>query len=201
MKIDEEKRKYEVNLLNSCKIKPKWIPRFLSGQYSWKIFSGKWKLESPNKLKYFHNPGVRFGENISIAGSGEWNDFALQAKFKFLNESSRPPEGGAILYFLFRNIKNHYSLHFCLSKKRIEFVKRYKGNWSILESKSYDLETQREYFTTIITKSGFHYCQMDGGDLIICGDRDISKGCVGIGTKYCDTEFNSISISLRADHS
>jgi hypothetical protein len=190
----------EIDLLSHFKVKPKWIPGFMYDAYSWKISSGKWEFKPLNKIICLSKPGAKFGENLSIFGFRDWRGYALEVRFKYLSESIRPPEGGAILYFLFRNTKNYYSIHYCLFKQKIEFIKRYQGVWNTLGARSYNFKTQEEYTTTIHTHSGFHHCQIEGSDLMKIHDEDISKGCIGIGAKYCDIEFSHISLSLHSDH-
>lgn len=191
-----KKKPFEINLLSNPKVTQKWIPQFFRGKNHWKIFSGRWELESPNRLIYLQDQQIKTGENISIIGSHNWNEFIFQVSFRLLTGTLKPPEGGIILYFLLRNIKNYYSFHFCLFKQKIELIKRFRGNWSIIAEHNYDLETQKDYWVRVSTKSGCHLCQIDGTDCISNHDMDISRGCVGIGVKYCDAEFNHISISI-----
>lgn len=193
--IGNSRKHLEIDLLSSPKRTQKWIPLFLRRRSQWRVFSGSWASESPNKVTYLRDPRVKTGENIALIGSPDWNEFTFRVKFKLLTESLMPPQGGTVLYFLFKNMKNHYSFHFCLPKQKIEFVKRFLGTWSIMAAQDYDLEIQRDYWIRISTDSGRHQCQVDGMNLITIHDRDISKGCVGIGVKYCNVEFSHLSIS------
>jgi len=184
------------NLLWNPTIEHKWIPQFLSSQYAWKILSGKWQIKFPSGIVYLKQPNVKTGENISIIGSRKWTDFNFQIRFKILTESAKPPEGGLILYFLFKTINSFYSFHFCLYKQKIELIKRLRGSWSTIAEQSYELETQKEYSVMINTISDTHQCIIDGANVIQKRDTDISEGCIGLGVKYCDVEFNHASISL-----
>lgn len=184
------------NLLSNPNIAHKWIPRFLSSQNYWKVLSGKWQIESPNRIIYLKYPNVKTGENISIIGSKNWADFNFKVRFKILTQSIKPPEGGVILYYLFKNLYNFYSFHFCLSKQKIELIKRLRGTWSTIAEQTYDFETQKDYSVIINTILGMHQCKINGTNVIQKRDTDILKGCIGIGTKYCDIEFTHVSVSL-----
>jgi hypothetical protein len=185
-----------INLLSISQITSKWIPRFLSSQYSWKILSGKWKAKSSDRIIYLKQPNVKTGENISIIGSKNWADFNFQVRFKILTQSINPPEGGVILYYLFKNLDNFYSFHFCLSKHKIQLIKKLRGTWSRIAEQTYDFETQKDYSVIITTMLGMHQCKINGTNVIQKRDTDISKGCIGLGIKYCDVEFRHASVSL-----
>ena len=116
--IKKREKVTKIDLLSAPQKTQRYLPHFLRQQNCWKIFSGKWKFELPNRVTYFREPKVKTGENISIIGSPNWTDFILKVRFKILTDSIRPPEGGTILYFHFKNFKNYYSCHVCLFKKR-----------------------------------------------------------------------------------
>jgi len=196
---EDRKKPIEIDLLSSPKIIQKWDPQFLLRQNCWKVFSGKWELQSPNRVIYHRDTKLKQGESVAIIGSRKWNDFTLQARFKLLTDSIKPPEGGVILYFLFKNIRNYYSFHFCLFKEKVELIKRLRGVWSIIAEQDYAFETQKDYWITIRTSSGVHQCHLDGRKLLEITDKDISKGCVGIGGKYCDVEFSRLSVSISSN--
>ena len=46
------------------------------------------------------------------------------------------------------------------------------------------------------TSSGTHKLEINGSNQFTARDEDISKGCVGIGIKYCDVEFNHVSVLI-----
>jgi hypothetical protein len=186
----------ETDLLATCSGTIKWIPQFLRGKNCWKIFSGEWSLETPNKMVCRNRPHVSTGENLAIIGSRRWRKFTFKIKFKILTESIKPPQGGAIVYFRFANTRNFYSVHCCLCKNRIELIKRVKGNWCTLQSAGANFETGRSYTITINTDHGHHSCHLNGLNVIRAKDTDILKGCLGIGAKYCDVEFDQVSVTL-----
>lgn len=183
------------DLISTYKVKKKTFHVFFN-KNTWNILSGKWEFEPHKKVITNRELELKSGENISIIGSRRWNEFTYKVRFKLLTSSLKPPEGGTIIYFLFKDIKNYYSIHFCHFKQKIEIIKRYKGTWSVLSERNYNFEIQKDYQVTIITGSGMHKCQIEGNDFLTCCDKDISKGCVGIGTKYCCVEFNHLSISV-----
>jgi len=188
-------KSFEIDLLSNPFITRKWIPHFLCGPNRWKVLSGKWEVKSPGKILYTMEAEVKTGENISLIGSPSWSNYVLRVKLKFMSESIKPPHGGAIIYFLFKNIRNYYSIHICIYKKRIEIIKRYLGNWIALAGQDYDLRQGKEYDVSINTDSGTHQCQINGVNLFEVRDNDISKGRVGIGTKYCNIKITHASIS------
>jgi hypothetical protein len=188
---------FELDLLSQPRLnKFKCLTRLLKRQHRWDVFSGIWHVESPGSLIYRIDPNVRTGENISVIGSPKWADFIFHVNFKILTKSIKPPEGGIILYFYFKNIRNYYSVHFCLFKQKIEFMKRLRGAWYTIAEESYELQTNKEYRVIINTVSNFYQFKIDGISLIRNRNTDISIGRVGIGVKYCDAEFTKLSVSI-----
>ena len=173
----------------------RWGPQFQRRRNSWKVYSGQWEVQSSVRLRYLCNPKVKTGENLSVVGSPRWNNFIFHANFKIFTDTLKPPEGGVILYFLFKNIKNFYSFHFCLFKQKIEYIKRIHGVWSSIAEQNYNIKAEKEYGIEISTISGIHSCRINGEELLLSGDKDIPKGRVGIGVKYCNAEFNHLSVS------
>jgi hypothetical protein len=105
----ENRRKaYEIDLLSSHKITQKWLPQFLRRNNHWKAFSGKWEFDSTRQVIYLTDPKPKTGEDTLIVGSPSCHEFIFHVKFKILAESIKPPEGGTILYSLFKDIKNYY---------------------------------------------------------------------------------------------
>ena len=184
----------EIDLLAKPRTTQRWIPHFLRLQQCWKVFSGDWKPELSDRIMYHKDSQIPDSENASIIGSSLWDRFTFKVKFNILSDSIKPPEGGVILFFLFKNIRNHYSFHFCLFKKKIELIKRLNGAWTTVAEQNFNFVTGKEYMATVDTSSGVHQCSIDGVNQIETFDADISKGCVGIGAKYCDVEFNHISV-------
>lgn len=167
-------------------------------QNSWKVFSGKWQICSPHRTICINQPSERSIENISVIGSPSWNSFTFQTRLRVLSESTKPPEGGAIVYFLFKNIKNYYSLHFCVSKQKIELIKRVKGVWTTLAEQYSTVRVGENYLLNIKTHLGIHQYQINQSDSIMVVDSDIQTGCVGFGVKYCNVEFSQPNISFHS---
>ena len=176
----------------------RYIPQFLRRENDWKVYSGKWIVESPDKITCRREPRVTTGENISITGSSRWSNIIFKATVRMLNESLKPPEGGTIIYFNFKNIRNFYSFHFCLYKQKVEFFKRCHSDWTLLAEQPYDLQSMECYSIRISTKFGHHQCSINGATVLSTHDSDISHGYVGIGAKYCDVEFSRLSVSVPA---
>ena len=191
----KDKNPLKRNLL-TAPIKKRKRPKFLRSRNCWEVFSGKW-MQSSNKIVYLNEPKVKTGENLSIIGSSNWRNLIFEVRFKLLTNSIHPPEGGVIFYFLFQNIKNYYSFHFCLEKKKIECIKRIKGVWITIAEQDYNLETNKDYQISIDSNSGTHQCRVNKANPLIVHDMDVTKGCIGIGIKYCNAEFSHFSISTR----
>ncbi len=173
---------------------------FRRSQKNWKVLSGKWEMENTDKGIIFKEPLSERGESIIVFDSSDWDTCSIYIRFKMLTESIKPPEGGVIVYFRFKNAKNYYSFHLCLPKQRVEFVKRYSGTWTIGEGKQYGFEIQRDYEVNIKTDSGLHECWIDDENILTVEDVDITEGCVGIGSKYCGAEFNNILVNFPDYH-
>lgn len=194
--IVNKKKALKLDLLSSSLIVPKWAPRFLYDHLHWKTLSGKWETDPSKQTMFLKNPKIKTGENISIIGSSHWKNIKLDVRFKILTNSKKPPEGGVILYYLFKNINNYYSLHFCIYKKKIELIKRHKGIWTTIRQQDFNLKINEAYSIKITANDGIHRCQIGGGGAIEVSDSDIFEGCVGIGAKYCGAEFSQVSANI-----
>jgi hypothetical protein len=191
--FDKTNKASTIDLLLNLDTTQKWRPYFIRKQNYWKILSGNWIFDSNNKTICLAEPQIKPAENISIIGPSSWNKLTFNVNFKILSNSIKPPEGGTILYFKFKNIKNFYSFHFCLYKKKIEFIKRHHGIWTTIAQQDFDFEILKDYSVTISSSSGIHQCQVDGKHLIEAHDKKIEKGCAGIGAKYCGIQFSHVS--------
>lgn len=187
---------YKIDLVPPSKILNKWVPEFLRPSHYWKLLSGNWKSNSQNHITFSCDPSYKTGENIAIAGNSSWNDYRLDLQFRFTTASSTPPEGGIIIYFYLRNLKNFYSFHYCLFKNQIEFIKRYRGIWSSGVKEEFFFKLNKDYKVRIISRYGFHRCQIDDTIIEVNNEMDISNGCIGVGVKYCNAIFQVISVSL-----
>jgi hypothetical protein len=196
---DESEKPIPIDLLSGPNARPRWMPLRGRDPYAWRILSGTWKFPSPHTVVYQHDADIKNGENISLVGLRHWHDFDLEIKFRFLTDSRRPPEGGAIVYLRFQNIRNYYSFHFCLPKQKIEFVKRHRGDWNIVAAQKYELAEKKVYSLEFTTRAAIHECRIDKVSILAVEDHDFSMGRVGIGVKYCDLEFRQVSISLDSD--
>ena len=189
-----DKEFIEIDLLTKPRTIQRAIPHLLRRQRYWKVFSGDWDMGLSDRI-IFHKESPESGtENASVIGSSQWEQCTFKIKFKMVSDSIKSPEGGVIMFFLFKNIKNHYSFHFCLFKQKIELIKRLHGTWTTIAERDYNFVTGREYTASVRTSSGIHKCHIDGVHQIEKFDGDISKGCVGIGAKYCDIEFSHLSV-------
>lgn len=192
-----ETRTISVDFLERQYFRYRWPWRYFPKKTTWRIFSGDWILKSPNSIYCKADPKVKTGENLSVYGSERWENYTFEVRFRISTTSIKPPEGGAILYFNYSGKKDFYSFHFCPSKQRIEMIKRVKGRWATLGKKSCDLHIGKENTVRIVTNNGLHKCSMDGNNLLEILDDRIQSGCIGIGTKYCDTEFMNVSIRFH----
>ncbi|MBP1608218.1 MAG: Pectate lyase [Acidobacteria bacterium] len=161
----------------------------LCGPNHWKVLSGTWRIQGPQEVLYLQAPERNTGENIAVIGSHNWAGYELEATVSILGKSIKPPEGGAILYYHFRNPKNYCSLHLCISKGKLEVIKRFRGEWSILAEREFFLETQRKYQITIRTGSAIDTIRINSEIQFEIHRQDIPAGCVGVGIKYCDVVF------------
>ena len=187
---------YKAVLVPSSKILKKWIPGFLRTYHCWKLFSGSWKHNSQNHINFICDPSYKTGENTAITGKSSWNDYRLDLQFRFTTASLNPPEGGIIVYFFLKNLNNFYSFHYCFFKNQIEFIKKYRGTWYSGKKKDFNFTLNRDYHVSIISRYGFHRCEIDDTVLDVNNEKDISNGRIGIGVKYCNAIFQAISISL-----
>jgi hypothetical protein len=174
-------------------------PRLISrGFRRWRILSGSWEKTGESRIVHRGTEKVKHGESIAVWGPSIWKEMSFTVTFKFLSNTGKPPEGGAILFFLFRNPRNHCSFHFCLFKKKIQMIRRVRGSWGILDECDCDLDVGREYSATVRSRSGIHACRLDGLDCLQIVDREIPRGALGIGGKYCDVEFSELRWTGRA---
>ncbi len=186
----------EIDLLSCSSLTSKWIPKFMYGSSCWKVMSGEWDVRKPNTIVFRKDAEVKTGENYSIIGPSTWSDYILNVKVRVLSDSLKPPEGGALIYYRFKNVKNNYSVHICIAKKRIEIIKRYRGNWSTIAGQDFDVETMKEYDIGITAHESVHQLQINGKKQMEIIDNDILSGCVGLGMKYCDVEYSRALVSI-----
>jgi hypothetical protein len=140
------------------------MSRFRAPAEGWKIFSGNWVKNSGIGVRLEAEKKASLGESMAIIGPG-WTDVEFRVSFKFLSDTIRPPDGGAIIFFLVRNSTNHLAFHCCVAKKRIQLFKRTRGIWTMLGENSFDFRLGREYDVQIKTCSGVHECRVDGSTI------------------------------------
>lgn len=187
---------HKIDLIPPSKTMNKYMPDFLRPLHYWKILSGHWESNPQNHITFFCGPSYKTAENIAITGNSSWNDYRLDLKFRFTTVSSAPPEGGIIIYFFLKNLKNFYSFHYCLFKNQIEFIKRHRGIWYSGAKEEFPFALNEDYKVSIISRYGYHRCRIDDTVLEITDETDISSGRVGIGVKYCNAIFRSVSVSI-----
>lgn len=138
--------------------------------------------------------GLYTGENILLTGPSNGTDYSFKMTFKILTDSTKPPEGGVLLFCRYKNFKNYYSYHFCLFKKKIELIKRIRGKWTTIFEAAYNFEIGPSYAVDIRNVADSHQCRIDGRKTADVEDADLQEGCIGIGTKYCAVEFRRLSM-------
>ena len=186
----------EGNLLSSFQVHKSKAPWCVIGKvHTWQILSGHWSAESEASARINGDGEENFGESLAIIGSGNWGDLELRVKFRFKSDTIRPPEGGAIVFFLFKNVRNHLAYHFCIYKKKVKLFKKLRGIWSLLGEQCYAFELYRDYDVVIRSRSGWHECSIDGGDPMGIHDNALRHGCIGIGGKFCDVVFSQVRVS------
>ncbi len=160
--------------------------------------SGEWELKDNQLQTLYDEDTFDSTESIVLFGSGKWTDYTCAGNFTFMTQSMHTDEGGIILYFRYKNTKNHYSYHFCYSTKRIELWKRFKSQWSMVgEGVPYSFQLQHLYLFSFSCEGDNHICHMDREPVFQCTDADIHEGCAGVAAKYCSAGFRDISVSRR----
>lgn len=169
---------------------------------SWKYTTDRWQIARNGEVGadtgdvVYQQPLARTGESMSIIRAGNWEDYTFSVDFRFTTHTIAPPEGGAILYFRYRNKKNYYSVHFCLATRRIEFWKRFHGNWEKAAiGAAVHFEVDRWYTACIRTEGNNHMCFIDDHMAGALEDTDIDAGTAGIGAKFCGASFRRIRMT------
>ncbi len=183
------------NLLSSFQPRKGRLSRFPASADTWKICSDDWVGESKSRARIEAGRRAKLDESMAIIGRRDWSDLNLSVVFKFLTGTIKPPEGGAIVYFLFKNARNHMALHFCQGKNKIQLFKRTGGIWSMLKEQIFIFELNRNYEVGIRSSSGIHQCFIGCTPAIWARDHEIANGRIGIGGKLCDVEFSWVSLS------
>jgi hypothetical protein len=132
---------------------------------------------------------------MAIIGPRDSNKIQLRVGFKFLTNTIIPPDGGAIVFFLAGNANSHLAFHYCIGKNNIQLFKKAHDVWTMLGAQSFEFQLNRDYMAEIRSHSGVHECLMQDGTHLRVDDHEISRGCIGIGGKLCDIEFNWLSFS------
>jgi hypothetical protein len=182
------------NLLLSFPRRTGRIPRLWRSARAWDIVSGDWtrQPEGPVRLRGDRDP--RPGESMALIGRQCGHELAIRVRFRFLSDTCKPPEGGAIVFFLVQNEENHLAFHYCLGKNQIQLYKRIHGVWTMLGAQSFQFELSREYEVGIQTGGGVHECRMRDVSILRVCDRELLLGSVGIGGKFCDIEFIQLQV-------
>lgn len=169
---------------------------------SWKYTTDQWRVSRNNEFGneageiVYQQPLARNGESMSIIRAGDWKDYSFSVDFQFTTHTIAPPEGGAILYFRYRNRKNYYSVHFCLATRRIEFWKRVAGEWQkVAIGAAIPFEVGRWYTAVVQTVGSRHDCYIDGHLAGRLEDADFPAGTAGIGAKFCGASFRRIRMT------
>jgi hypothetical protein len=169
---------------------------FLRPWDRWKIISGDWTKQL-TAVRLDGNDPANQGESLAILGRRDWTHIEFQAGFRFLTGTIKPPDGGAILFFLARNTNNHLAFHFCIGKNRIQLFKKARGTWAMLGEETFEFELNKHYTAKIRTESGVHHCLMDDGTCLQIEDSEIFRGRIGIGGKLCSIEFDWLSLASQ----
>jgi hypothetical protein len=74
----------EINLFASPNVSQQWVPNFLRNKSCWKVLSGNWRLELPNRVIYRRHNRIPTRENASIIGSTLWDDFHSMSDLRYL---------------------------------------------------------------------------------------------------------------------
>lgn len=160
-----------------------------------KPLSGEWAIKDDQLQTYCDKDTNEGSESVLLIGSGKWRNYNFAGYFTFISGSVHPDEGGIILYFRYKNKKNHYSFHFCFAKKRIELWKRFRSRWSkVGEGVPYSFQLQQQYLFAIETKDNRHICYLDRKPVFHYLDTDIPSGCAGLAAKYCSAGFKDIAV-------
>lgn len=170
---------------------------------SWAHTSSRWQAVKAPECEsgetrglVFQQPLASNGESMSIIRAADWSNYSFHVDFKFTTHSIAPPEGGAILYFRFRNRRNHYSFHFCLSTRRVEFWKRVDGEWEKGGVGAVvNFEIGPWYQVEITTEGDQHRCYLEGVEVCVVKDDDLPAGAAGIGAKFCGASFRHLRMT------
>jgi hypothetical protein len=168
---------------------------FLRRPENWKIVSGSWTSAMQPQVRLNGEGTDGQIESMAVIGRRDWSNIELRVRFKFLSDTMRPPDGGAIVFFLARNRNNHMAFHFCMGKDSIQLFKKVHGIWAMVGETRFEFQLNRQYAAEIRSGSGIHRCLMEDGTCLQANDPDISRGCIGIGGKFCIVEFDWLSVS------
>jgi hypothetical protein len=183
------------NLLTTFPPQRGEILKLLRHAHNWKILSGCWTSESESRVQLNGNEATGYDESMAVIGRRDWSKIELRVRFRFLTNTIRPPDGGAILFFLANNTNNHLAFHYCIGKNSIQLFKKARGVWTILGEQRFEFQLNREYAAMVQTHFGVHECLMEDGTRLKVDDQEISRGCIGIGGKFCNVEFSWLSLS------
>ena len=179
----------EANLLSLFPAQAGWFSRLLAGDKDWKLISGSW-VRTPGSrvvLKADLAPGAQ--ESMAVIGAS-LRGIDLSVRFNLNTDTVRPPDGGAIVFFLVQNPRSHLSFHFCVAKRRIQLFKRTRESWTMLGEERFAFEVKREYDVRVRSRLGLHECMMEDGTSVQAKGDQFERGSIGIGGKLCEVEFS-----------
>ncbi len=181
------------NLLSTFPARRGGMPSCLRRADDWDVISGRWVRESDCSVVL--NGNGEEVESMAVTGSRKWSSIELRARFRFLSGTVRPPDGGAILFFLARNAANHLAFHYCVGKNRVQLFKKARGVWTMLGEQNFVFELNRDYLAEIRSRPGAHECLMEDGTHLRFDDHEVSRGRVGIGGKFCAVRFSFFQVN------
>ena len=191
-----EEKALEIDLTKIDRIQGRFPFKFFWRKGTLKPLKGNWEVRGCQLETRYHVNETKCGESVSIVSPGNWRDYAFTVCFSFLSQSVKPDEGGVILYFRYRNTRNHYSFHFCISKHTIELWKRFRSEWTLIaQAPQFTFKPKHSYSAIVTTQRHEHSCFLNKVPILKCTDHAIDKGAVGMGAKYCHAVFSNILIS------
>lgn len=174
--------------------------RFSFKRAKWRRLSGIWELNdrpSEKVLTTHHGETTRENESALISRTVVRPGYDLSVSIRFLTPSRRPPEGGILIYLRFVNRADHYAAHFCLSKQRVELWRRNRDGWcQIGPGFAFDFQVGPWYDVCLNDDGHKVICLVNGFPVLDDIDHWPSAGCFGLGAKYCDAAFGSVTVTL-----
>jgi len=168
------------------------------GHPNWKLISGVWRIRTDSGAPCLvgrAHAARREEDAILVTAREGWRNCALSVQVQAVTPSSRPPEGGVILYLRYGGVQSHHAVHLCLPKQSLELWRCDRGSWhQVGDICAVDIRVSQWYTVSVLDAGDRLACFVDGHLLLDSVDHSPPGGRIGLGAKFCEAAFARVEV-------